>query len=732
MNSIGFFKKAIVVSGALLTAGALYFAQPAMPALAQDAQPEFEEIIGAQATDLQDVDITVPACDQNPVASEVQYLGEYQEGGENLYQIPDGWYFMIKRQRPFRWEEVHSSTFTLEDVGERAYGVRGGLGTFTRLLRQRAHLGIFPAGTVFRFAKIDDDADDRLQGWEINSVGFYTHTAASMARTDVMVTPNEGEVTFWSEDSVGVDFCYEISTAPTPTPTVEVTPEPPTETPTEPQPYCIRDTQENPIQEDGYHARWYGDSGNAAWRFLENHTVVANGTGAFDLNWTFQWGVWYRLEHEVRPGVWGILTGCRFQYQIEPPTETATPTATPDVTPTPEAIFPALGDRVWFDDGNGQQDAGEPGVANVIVQLIEAQTGLVMLDTTTDGNGFYLFDNLEPGDFYVVFAPVEGYLPTLANAEGVSDELDSDVTLMDGELRSHTVTLAGGERNMTVDMGIIAVPVEPAPTCEAPATAFAAEFTNTTVNIGDATELVVTTTLTTTVDYTVTVPAGLAFNAPDACMGGNGCSFVEKKPAERAQEVLHLPGSAADLGFFEVLVQFEYLDGTTQCRAERRAAIVVGAPTALDPGDEPVLAGDLSIELSTANDTMPADEPVTVILQVNVIQTLSADAQIFGAVLSSAVAPANATHPTWGTLPMGTTPGLYEFEQEFSFGRGTVTVQAWVDAQANGGDEIPDGHRATLELTVIAAPCAASAGDDCSEPGPVAPDWRFFLPLIQG
>src|SRR5262245_58962487 len=52
---------------------------------------------------------------------------------------------------------------------------------------------------------------------------------------------------------------------------------------------------------------------------------------------------------------------------------------------------PAVGDFIWRDDnGNGIQNAGEPGIAGVTVKLI-GPTGT--LTTTTDANGKYSFDN---------------------------------------------------------------------------------------------------------------------------------------------------------------------------------------------------------------------------------------------------------------------------------------------------------------------------------------------------
>jgi hypothetical protein len=66
--------------------------------------------------------------------------------------------------------------------------------------------------------------------------------------------------------------------------------------------------------------------------------------------------------------------------------------------PTNDAGFfrttAAIGDFVWEDiDGDGVQDAGEPGIENVTVTL-QDDNGNTLATTTTDATGFYEFTNL--------------------------------------------------------------------------------------------------------------------------------------------------------------------------------------------------------------------------------------------------------------------------------------------------------------------------------------------------
>ncbi len=86
-----------------------------------------------------------------------------------------------------------------------------------------------------------------------------------------------------------------------------------------------------------------------------------------------------------------------------------------------------LGDYVWFDiDHDGVQDAGEPGIPNVTVNLYEAD-GDYIRSTTTDSNGYYQFNGLLDGqDYYATFQPQMGTGLTLPG--GLNITLDSSMT----------------------------------------------------------------------------------------------------------------------------------------------------------------------------------------------------------------------------------------------------------------------------------------------------------------
>lgn len=122
----------------------------------------------------------------------------------------------------------------------------------------------------------------------------------------------------------------------------------------------------------------------------------------------------------------------------------------------------SIGDRVWADrDGDGQQDAEEPGIGGVIVRLLST-AGAVLVVTTTDASGFYLFDGLRPGDYVVRFNTPAGHAATQRDAG--NDATDSDAA---PNGRTGTITVGQGDVITNVDAGFIPGVVG---TCDLPTT----------------------------------------------------------------------------------------------------------------------------------------------------------------------------------------------------------------------------------------------------------------------
>ena len=131
-----------------------------------------------------------------------------------------------------------------------------------------------------------------------------------------------------------------------------------------------------------------------------------------------------------------------------------------------------VGDKVWSDlDGDGYQDANEPGVPGVTVVLEKVVDGerLEVATTTTDANGNYLFDDVDDGEYCIKFLIDSEFSLAPADA-GSDDTADSDgaaegTVTVDGVTytvaKTELFALAGGQIDLTLDQGIVP-PAKPA------------------------------------------------------------------------------------------------------------------------------------------------------------------------------------------------------------------------------------------------------------------------------
>jgi hypothetical protein len=114
-------------------------------------------------------------------------------------------------------------------------------------------------------------------------------------------------------------------------------------------------------------------------------------------------------------------------------------------------LLASLGDFVWNDaNRNGIQDAGEIGIPNVVVNLYSC-AGVLLSTTATNAAGYYLFSNLIPGDYYVVFVPLANYVFSPQD-QGLNDAIDSDANVSTG--RTICTNLIAGENDLTWDAGL--------------------------------------------------------------------------------------------------------------------------------------------------------------------------------------------------------------------------------------------------------------------------------------
>jgi len=167
---------------------------------------------------------------------------------------------------------------------------------------------------------------------------------------------------------------------------------------------------------------------------------------------------------------------------LPPPNVTDTPTATPSLTPSPtpnptETPFPPgyesptptptptrtptpinLGNLVWDDlDGDGEQDAGEPGLSGVTVQLWNSAKTLMISQTVTNGSGIYSLVAPLPGSYRIrVVLPGASDAFSPKDQAGGDDQLDSDINLSGANFGfTDIISIASNVISMTtIDAGL--------------------------------------------------------------------------------------------------------------------------------------------------------------------------------------------------------------------------------------------------------------------------------------
>jgi len=119
----------------------------------------------------------------------------------------------------------------------------------------------------------------------------------------------------------------------------------------------------------------------------------------------------------------------------------------------PSSLLASLGNYVWEDlDGDGIQDINEPGIEGVRVELYNSN-GILIAFTYTDSSGYYLFDNLIAGDYYVKFFAPNDYSFTSSHIGG-NTLVDSNVSGSNGFGTTSYISLSPGETDLTIDAGL--------------------------------------------------------------------------------------------------------------------------------------------------------------------------------------------------------------------------------------------------------------------------------------
>ncbi len=109
----------------------------------------------------------------------------------------------------------------------------------------------------------------------------------------------------------------------------------------------------------------------------------------------------------------------------------------------------SVGDFVWEDlNHNGVQDALEPGIAGVVVQLL--QNDQIVATTSTGGSGEYLFTGVPPGNYALRFIAPGGYYFTSLH-QGLNSGQDSDANNLGV---TSAFMLTSGQSDLTHDAGL--------------------------------------------------------------------------------------------------------------------------------------------------------------------------------------------------------------------------------------------------------------------------------------
>ena len=118
-----------------------------------------------------------------------------------------------------------------------------------------------------------------------------------------------------------------------------------------------------------------------------------------------------------------------------------------------------IGNYVWADtNNNGLQDVGEPGLAGVLVTLIDVATGNPVAIAVADANGGYLFPNVAPGNYTLSFTNLPTGVTFTTSNVGGNDNIDSDVigSTITG------ITVLTTTVNLSFDAGVVGAVILPA------------------------------------------------------------------------------------------------------------------------------------------------------------------------------------------------------------------------------------------------------------------------------
>ena len=117
--------------------------------------------------------------------------------------------------------------------------------------------------------------------------------------------------------------------------------------------------------------------------------------------------------------------------------------------------------RVWLDvNSDGIQDDDEAGTANFLLRLFNSDNEFVARSFSSfivdGGTGFYRFENVAPGDYYVLVSAQDGVSYSPHNV--TVSTMDSDINGDNGLGTTSTLQLSSGSEITHLDVGLILTP----------------------------------------------------------------------------------------------------------------------------------------------------------------------------------------------------------------------------------------------------------------------------------
>ncbi|MFN8344918.1 MAG: SdrD B-like domain-containing protein [Spirosomataceae bacterium] len=230
-------------------------------------------------------------------------------------------------------------------------------------------------------------------------------------------------------------------------------------------------------------------------------SMICNTVGTVDLPDAANGESWSQLGSSPKAATinasTGVVTGMdaigTYQFILK---NAATGCADTVVVETKNCTKGSLGDYIWKDlDDDGIQEANEPGVKGVIVQLLNGDTGALLSTDTTDANGIYGFTGLDSGNYKVKIVlnslPSNCQITPKQDAGSPNDDTkDSDFNSA-GESPVIVINTLGtglSKDNPTIDAGLVQPCIQPiwsvtaTPVCSPTAATYSVSFSVTNRN----------------------------------------------------------------------------------------------------------------------------------------------------------------------------------------------------------------------------------------------------------